>query len=98
MATTTTEQMTIDRIAHEIRRAYGTHTTQTYPGAWMSGRYIAEHTGLTPEQIKAGILHLAQTDLRCNVIPESAQHTMTQLDWDLAAWYGGQWVSLICWS
>ncbi|MFI6160405.1 hypothetical protein ACIA59_10695 [Micromonospora haikouensis] len=96
MATTTT--MDIERVAAEIRRAYGTHTTQTYRGAWMSGRYIAEHTGLTPENIKAGMVHLAKTDPRCTVAPESAQHTMTQLDRDLAAWYGGQWVHLICWS
>ncbi|MFF0822428.1 hypothetical protein ACFYUR_18860 [Micromonospora haikouensis] len=90
--------MSIDRIANEIRRAYGTHVTVTYRGAWMSFRTLAERTDLTAAQIADGVRYLAQTDLRCTIAPESNQVALTSLDRELAVRYGGQDNHLIAWS
>ncbi|MFG1846793.1 hypothetical protein [Micromonospora carbonacea] len=96
--TVTIERLTIDDITSRIRRAYGVHTTQTYRGAWMSLSNLAERVDLTFNEIKAGVLHLAQTDRQCVIAPESNQRTLTGLDRELAVRYGGQDNHLICWS
>ncbi|MGC5033094.1 hypothetical protein [Micromonospora sp. DT229] len=88
--------MTTERAATEIKRAYGTHTSQYGPGALMSMAQLAERVDLTADEIADGARHLARND-RARLTPESNQKMLTPLDRELAVWHGGQWKHLISW-
>lgn len=90
--------ITAERAANEIRRAYGTYTTQHGQGEWMMIADIATRVDLTKDEIHAGLRHLKATDRRFNLIPESNQKVLLPVEREYAVWYGNQWKHLISWD
>lgn len=80
-------------IAAEIRRAYRlTGNTE-----WAKMTDVAGLTDLTPEQWKAGMAELLNTDLNLEVMPESNQKTLTATDRLYRVWSGGMENDLMMW-
>ncbi|MEU7978267.1 hypothetical protein AB0B63_07015 [Micromonospora sp. NPDC049081] len=101
MATMTMTEMTAERAATEIRRAYNTWTSQyghDHNDGWMPVGTLAERVDLTHEQITDGVLHLARTDRQFDTSPQSYAGLRTALDDEYAVWVGGQWKHLLTWS
>ncbi|MEU7591187.1 hypothetical protein AB0A95_33445 [Micromonospora sp. NPDC049230] len=93
-----TREMTPKKAAVEIRRAYGTYTTQHGQGEWIFISDIADRVDLTREEIHAGIRHLKATDQRFNLIPESNQKVLRPIEREYAIQYGNQAKHLISWD
>lgn len=85
MATATTTE-----IENLIRNAYRTVTTQ--PGAWIRLVDLREAIGdVNRHAVDRALATMADVD----VMPESNQKTLRQIDRDLAVWCGGDWNHLV---
>ena len=86
----------MDMITAEIRRAYGTYTSQyADPNGWAMITAIAERVDLTKEELHAGLRHLMRNE-GVVIVPTSNQKMLTETDWEWACWIGGQWKHAIC--
>lgn len=72
-------------IVSEIRRALRNCDTS----GWVKMTEVAGHTDLTPEQWKAGMREILATDPDIEVMPESNQKTLTDIDRMYRVWCGG---------
>lgn len=101
MTITETTEITAERAAAEIRRAYNVWTAQHGPDhndGWMPVGELAERVDLTHEQITAGVQHLVRTDRGFDASPQSYPGLRTPLDEAYAVWTGGQLKHLITWG
>jgi hypothetical protein len=87
--------MTQNEAAAEIARIY---KAQTDTGNWMTIVQLAEHTDMTPAELAEGFKHLASTEDHFNLIPESNQKMLTDMDRAYAVRMGGQWKHTFCWE
>jgi hypothetical protein len=87
--------MTKNEAAAEIARIY---KAQTDVGNWMSIVQVAEHTDMTPAELAEGFKHLARTEDRFNLIPESNQKMLTDMDRVYAVRMGCQDLHAFCWE
>lgn len=73
-----------------IRDAY--HTVAATPGAWIKLADLREAIGdVNRHQVDQALATMPDVDL----MPESNQKTLTEMDRDLAVWSGGMWNHLI---
>jgi len=86
--------MTKTQIAKQIKASY---RKSHEAGEWMSVVDFAEQVDYTPTQIAEALIHLARTDDRFNLVPESNQKILTDMDHAYAVHFGGQEKHLYCW-
>jgi hypothetical protein len=86
--------MNKESAAAEIARIYRNHGTH---GEWMSMVQLAEHTDMTPAEIGEGMRHLARTEDRFNLVPESNTKVITAMDRAYEVTFGGQAKHLFTW-
>ncbi|MFY1658587.1 hypothetical protein [Micromonospora sp. WMMD1274] len=91
-------EITAEDAAKEIRRAYDVAATQHGGRDWTAIARLAERVDLTPAEMAEGIRHLARTDRRVIIAPESNQKTLTATARMYAVRYGGQDNHLITWG
>lgn len=90
-------EMTAEKAAAEIKRAYGTYRTLPGTNEYMMISSIADRVDLTIQEIHAGIRHLKRTDPAFHLIPESNQKALTPTDRAYAIDFGNQPKHLITW-
>ncbi|MEU4594384.1 hypothetical protein [Micromonospora aurantiaca (nom. illeg.)] len=90
-------RITAEDAAKEIRRAYNVAATQHGGRDWTAIARLAERVDLTPAEMAEGIRHLARTDRRVVIAPESNQKAITPVGHLYAVRYGGQDNHLITW-
>ncbi|MFG2071004.1 hypothetical protein ACGFKZ_29505 [Micromonospora tulbaghiae] len=86
--------MTAETAAAQIRRAYDLAGGRD----WVAIVRLAEFVDLTPDQMAAGVVHLARTDQQVTIAPESNQKTITPMGHLYAVRYGAQANHLIRWD
>lgn len=90
-------EMTTEKAATEIRRAYQTYRTLPGTNEWMMIAEIVDRVDLTKDEITAAIRHLNRTDQRFHVIPESNQKSLTRKQRAAEVIIGNQRKHLIGW-
>lgn len=63
---------------------------------WTSVVNLAERTDMTPAELAEGLIFLARQGT-INLIPESNQKMLTEMDHTYAVWMGGQWKHAFSW-
>lgn len=91
-------EMTTEKAANEIRRAYETYRTQPGTNEWMMIAEIVDRVDLTKDEITAAIGHLNRTDRDFHVIPESNQKALTERERAAEVIIGNQRKHLISWT
>lgn len=86
-------EMTAEKAAKEIRRAYGTIGQE-----FASLLQVSDLVDLTKEEITAGILHLMRTDPAFYACPEANQKVLSLADHQAAVTIGNQAKHLISWG
>lgn len=85
--------MTKNEAAKQIEKLYN-QTTQR--GEWCSILRMAERTDMSPAEFAAGAIHLARTNDRFSLAPESNTKMLTDMDHAYAIRFGGQDKHIIC--
>jgi len=89
-------EMTTEKAADEIRRAYGA-TAAGRPNEWMTIAHLRDMVDLNTDEITDAIKHLNSTDAAFHVIPESNQKVLTDRERDAEVIIGNQRRHLIAW-
>jgi hypothetical protein len=90
-------EMTAEKAAGQIKRAYEVYRTQPGTNEWMMIADLQDRVDLTANEIKAGILHLNRTERQFTAIPESNQKVLTGRERAAAVMIGNQAKHLIGW-
>lgn len=91
-------EMTTEKAAEMIRRAYQTYRTLPGTNEYMTIAQVINRVDLNQEEIREAIIHLNRTDAAFHVIPESNQKALTAEQRACRLWIGNQWKDLICWQ